>query len=301
MPQILAIVFAAAFVVVLVRHILLRRELARMADAMAETHDRRDTRQLTIGTQQREVARLAVAINTLYDDVDADRAANRTAIDEVRQSMTNISHDLRTPLTSVLGYLKLLRKEGNAPEQNEHYLDVAYTKAEALNRLVGGLFELARLESGGYTFEPKRLDAAALLAEELAGAYTQLEERGLLPEVELAEGGLFIVGDGDALRRVFANLLQNMVKHGAAPMRVYGGGEDGRAVFRFSNPAPALTQADAAQLFDRFFTADRMRSGKDTGLGLAIVQEFTRQMNGTATAQLADGTLTFTVSFPLTV
>lgn len=298
MWQILAVLLALALVVALVRHRLLRRELGRMAAGMEAIRGQETNRQLTIGFQDGGLARLATAINAQYDDVDRDRAAHRTAMDEMRQSMADISHDLRTPLTSVLGYLKLLRKGGNTPAQAEHYLGVACARAESLNRLVGGLFELSRLESGGYVFDHQRLDAAAALGEELAATYAQFEAGGELPAVELAEDPLWVVGDAGALGRVFANILQNMLRHGRAPMAVCGGREGEEVVFRFSNRAPGLTQEDVSQLFGRFFTGDRMRSGENTGLGLTIVREFTGQMGGRIEAELEEGTLTFTLCWP---
>lgn len=293
-----SIILAALLAVLLARYYMLKLELGRMASAMGEVHRSGGNRQLTIGTQQPQLARLATAVNVLYDDIDADRAANRTAMDEMRQSLTNISHDLRTPLTSILGYIKLLQGGANTPQQEISYLDIARQKAETLNQLVGGLFELARLESGGYAFRHERLDANTLLAEELAGIYTQMQEKDVLPQVHLPEAPLWVIADRDALGRVFANLLGNMARHGQAPMQVWGGTEDKMVVFRFSNKASSLSPGDIDQLFNRFFTADRMRSGKDTGLGLAIVKEFVDQMNGSISAGLKDETLTFTLLWP---
>ena len=299
MWPILSFILIVAVAVLAVRYRLLKRELRRMTETMKEIHSLDTNRQLTIGLQQPELAALAGTVNTLYDDVAAEKAAYRTGMDEIRQSMANISHDLRTPLTSIMGYLKLMGNTANSPEQNGRYLEVAQRKSAQLHRLVNGLFELARLESGGDTFSLQRLDAAMLLGEELAGVYTQMEERGIAPAVRMPAESLWVIGDKAAFSRIFANLLQNMLKHGGEPFAVSAARETDEAVFRFSNGAPQLTEVDAKQLFKRFFTADRMRSGENTGLGLSIVKEFSEQMNGSVQAVLDQGTLTFTLRWPL--
>ncbi|MFV0401526.1 MAG: sensor histidine kinase [Oscillospiraceae bacterium] len=277
----------------------MKRELRGMAEAVGEIRTGRTNRQLTVGVQQKELAQLAAAINTLYEEVDTEKAAHRTAMDEMRASMANISHDLRTPLTSILGYLRLLERDGNTPGQREEYMGIITQKAELLNRLVGDLFVLTRLESGGHTFDFQRIDLVSLLGEELAGAYTLFSDKGMLPEVVLSDKPMWVVGDPGAFSRVFSNLLYNMAKHGREPLSVSCSETDGKAVLHFSNSAPNLTEKDVSQLFQRFFTADRMRSGESTGLGLSIVKEFTEQMNGSIEAELVDGILTFTLCWPL--
>lgn len=156
---------------------------------------------------------------------------------------------------------------------------------------------MARLEADSYGFELERLDAATVLSEELAGFYDVFTAAGQQPAIELA-APLWIIGDKSALTRVFANLLQNMAKHGAQDIRVTGGSKDGKTVLTFSNRARELFEDDARQLFQRFFTADRMRSGENTGLGLAIVKEFVEQMKGQISCRLENEILTFTLIWP---
>lgn len=298
MWQLLVVLLAAALGIVVARHLMLKRELNRLAACIEEIQIAESNRQLTVECHQPELVQLVVAINRLYDDIAAEKVDHRTAMDEIRGTMSNISHDLRTPLTSIIGYLKLLRGSQLSPEAQAH-LEVAYRKAEDLNRLVTGLFEVARLENQGYTFEHQRLDVAAALGEELAAIYTQMQARGLHLSVQLPQEPLWVIGDKTAFSRMFANLLQNMAKHGQPPMEVSATAQNKMAVLRFSNHAPGLTQEDTRQLFSRFFTADRMRSGQNTGLGLTIVKAFAEQMQGTVTAQLQNDTLTIELFLPL--
>lgn len=299
MIEVLATTLAVILIVIVVKYCKIKRELDRFASIMNEIHGQCTNRQLDIGIQQPQVARLAIAVNDLYEDINAERATHRAAINEAHNGMANISHDLRTPLTSVLGYLKLLKDANNTEEQNIYYLDVALRKAQDLSQLVENLFELAKLESGGYAFEFQRLDAVSILAEELAASYAQMSEHDISPEVELPDVALWIVGDKNALQRIFANLLQNMVKHGREPMHIRCITQDKTVCIEFSNKADGIKNADIPKLFQRFFTADRMRSGKNTGLGLAIVKDFIEHMNGEIEVSLRGDKLTFSLSFPL--
>ena len=297
--QWIAIIALLAFAITLARLIFLRQELTSMAQAMEEIKPQATNRQLTVGSQQAPLIRLASDINALYDDIDTLRAEYKTARDDLHHSMAGISHDLRTPLTAVIGYLKLMERDGLSLAELWRYHEIAKTKAQALGDLVDSLFEMTRLENGGYSFEYQLLNASALLAQELAGIYVQLEKLDKLPEVHLPEETLPIIGDAVAIGRVFSNLLRNVMEHGEPPFIITGGKNNGKVEFAFSNAAPGLDAEAVLRLFDRFFTCDRMRSKKITGLGLTLAKEFVVQMDGEIDAVLEHGRLTITVSWPM--
>ena len=278
---------------------MMKKELSSLAAVMERDHAAGTYRQMRVGVPQRQIARVAASINRLYSDIDADRAATRSSIEEIHEGIANISHDLRTPLTSIIGYLKLIQNEETSDEKKSDYLHIAYQKEQSLNILVSGLFELSVLESGKNTVRYQRVDANATLAEELASSYVQFDKLGVSPTLQLYEAPLWVIGDSDMLHRVFANLLQNMIKHGQPPMELASGIENGAACFRFSNKAPELLEKDVPLIFKRFFTADRMRSGKGTGLGLAIVKECVEQMGGHIFAEQEQGVLTISLFFDL--
>ena len=299
MVYFLVVILALGLAAAIAYIFMMRSELSRLVDAMEQNHTTEAVRPLTIGTRQPQIVRIAASVNTMYEDIDAYRAMNRVSVEEIRQSIVNISHDLRTPLTSLIGYLKLMQNDSVSAEKKHDYQKTAYQKALILNSLVSGLFELAVLENGGYIFQYQRVDANAVLAEELTNIYAQFEIKSISPMLQLYDAPLWVIGDSDALHRVFANLLQNMVKHGSPPIQITSDVEKGTVNFRLSNRAPNLLPKDIPLLFRRFFTADRMRSGKDTGLGLAIVKELVEQMNGHVSAELDREVLTISLFFDL--
>lgn len=296
---VLAIVLlSAALAVVLVKWLLLRREVSAMARSVKSISAQNTNRQLRVATQDRQIAQLANAVNELYEDVDRICAEQMQAGDELRQNMADISHDLRTPLTSILGYLGLLAKPDNTPAQQKEYLAVATEKAEALRRMVDALFELARLEAGAYHFTLEKLDGADVLVQEIAACYGPFAETGQAPDIDLPDVPLYLLADRLALQRVFANLLQNILRHGGTNVRIAAAKSEGRAVFIFCNKAPNLVPKDIEHLFERSYTGDKTRGDKNTGLGLSITREFTRQMGGEIAAELKDGNLRITLAWP---
>lgn len=297
MQMLVIILLVILLAVAAAKLLLLKKEIAGMAKTITRIRGGQTNERVSVLTGDKDAAALASSVNTLCDSIHNERAANRQALDEMRMSMANISHDLRTPLTSIIGYVKLLDDDSNTPEQRRKYLSVVADKASSLNRLINSLFVLARLEAGSYGFELERLDAATILSEELAGFYEAFTAAGQQPAIELA-APLWIIGDKSALARVFANLLQNLAKHRAQDIRITGDSKDGKIVLEFSNRAKGLSEDDARQLFQRFFTADRMRSGENTGLGLAIVKEFVEQMQGQISCRFENEMLTFTLIWP---
>lgn len=292
------VVLCIALVIITAKWLLLRREVATLARDIGQIVPGETNRQLRVATQDAQVAALANAVNRLYDEVDQICAQQTRAGDELRQNMADISHDLRTPLTSILGYLGLLGKDDNSPAQQQEYLRIATEKAEALRHMVDSLFELARLEAGAYHLQQVKLDAVELLAQEIAACYVPFSATGQQPEIELAPT-LPILADKLALQRVFANLLQNILRHGESGIRICAEEQAGRAVFSFANRAPQLVGSNVGRLFERSYTGDVSRGNKNTGLGLAITREFTHQMGGEIDARMEGDLLVVTLHWPL--
>ena len=215
-----------------------------------------------------------------------------------RQEIANISHDLRTPLTSILGYLQMIKSESTTPEERAEYLAIVESRAHALKALVTGFYDLSCLEAGGYALAQESVALAPLLVELAAAFYADFNADGREAEIDIAEGLSPILGDPQAVLRIYTNLFQNAIKHGAGALYIRAFQEDGVVVTCFTNLAPGLLPQDVEHLFDRFFTADRMRTGQDTGLGLAIVHRLAMQMGGETEALLLQNKLTITVRWP---
>lgn len=235
---------------------------------------------------------LLAQINSLLEDKEAEQRSLRAREQELRRQIANISHDLRTPLTSILGYLQLLEQEDLPPEDRKEALEIIRGRALALQTMITSFYDLSRLEAGEYPIQRERVQLYPLLAELLADFYSDFESAGLTVELALEEHLPPVWGDRSALLRLFTNLIQNVLKHGTGLLTVRLSAVDQGQIVTFTNDAPDLTQEDTAHVFDRFFTADKMRSGRNTGLGLAIVRELSRRMEIGLSARLENGRFT---------
>lgn len=227
---------------------------------------------------------LLAAINTLLDLREREEGDYRRQERAIRQQIANISHDLRTPLTSILGYLQLLEGEGLTAEERREYLAIVQGRAKALQSMIVSFYDLSRLEGGEYPLSRERVDLYHVLSELVAEFYNDFE--GFDMTVELREDLPSVTADPAGVLRVFTNLIRNAMEHGRSRMSILLYQEGDEVVSVFANDAPGLTPEDVEHVFDRFFTADKMRTGQSTGLGLAIVKALVERMGHTVSAEL---------------
>ena len=236
-------------------------------------------------------------VNELMELREAESADYRRKEQDLRRQIADVSHDLRTPLTSVLGYLQLLEDPALPPEQRGAYLEVIRSRAATLQTLITSFYDLSRIEGGQWQLEREPLDLARELADQLAAAYEQLEQAGLQVSVDLAPDLPPVWGDRNGAVRVLSNLLTNAYRHGSGTLEVRLYREGDRVVSAFTNDAPGMTGEDVEQVFERFYTADRMRTGQNTGLGMAIVKALAQRMDAKASARLEGGRFTAQVAW----
>lgn len=294
----LAVVLGVAAVVAVAALAAQRHNLRAAVQDLARINRTGTDQRLRLTVPDREMERLFEEINRLVDQKKEQTAAYERREQELRQEIANISHDLRTPLTSIRGYLQLIRRPGCSEKERDDYLNIIEARAQTLQKLIVGFYDLSRLEAGGYTLErcPVRLEQ--VIYELAAAFYTDFEGQGMEPVVEAEDSLPPVMADPHAVGRVYANLMQNALKHGSGPLRIRLRREGDRVVTSFRNRAPGLLPQDVEHLFDRFYTADKMRTGSHTGLGLAIVRKLCQQMGAETEAELRDGQLTVTVRWP---
>ena len=247
---------------------------------------------LTLDTPNRQAEELFHTINALLEQRELERVDYQRKERQLRQQIANVSHDLRTPLTSILGYLQLLREEGLSPEERRAWLEVIDGRAQSLRELITAFYDLSRIEGGEYPLEREQVELRRELEEVLAGFYPELEKSGLTVSVDLARDIPPVWGDRGGVRRVFSNLLVNALRHGQGTLEVKLERRGAWAAASFTNGAPDMTQEDVLHVFERSFTADRTRTGQNTGLGLSIVQALMVQMGHQVRPELREGRFT---------
>ncbi|WP_297720597.1 sensor histidine kinase KdpD [Intestinimonas sp.] len=287
---ILAAVLALVCLVLALRLYALERDIRICARQLRAGRTR-----VSMAAPNAAAEELLTAINGLLDLREREEGDYRRQEQAIRQQIANVSHDLRTPLTSILGYLQLLEGDGLTVEERREYLHIVQGRARALQSMIVSFYDLSRLEGGEYPLARERVDLYHVLSQLVAEFYNDFEGSGFDMTVELREGLPAVTADPAGVLRVFTNLIRNALEHGRTRMSILLYQEGDEVVSIFANDAPGLTPEDVEHVFDRFYTADKMRTGQSTGLGLAIVKALAERMGHTVTAELEDGLFQVTV------
>ncbi|MBC1475850.1 HAMP domain-containing histidine kinase [Listeria grandensis] len=287
----------AIIVVLLVWIILIKKQLRTTSAKIKDIATRRGSNeQLTMDIASPEIRQLLLTVNELLEAKSKTERKFMTLNKELRETIENVSHDLRTPLTSLSGYLQLMERDTLTPEEREKYSLIIKNKIQTLTELVENFFVLSKLSNDEGKLQPEPIQLSDFVTGAVASYYEDFSKRGITPEL-LVEPDVTINADRKALQRMVDNFISNMLKHGEGPMKIELAKQGRKAVLRFSNQASQLTQADIPRLIERFYTADRVRSGSNTGLGLAIIDLLAHKSGAAFTVDFEEEVLTFTVIF----
>ena len=277
-PWLLCILLAAAATILLVKLWLLRRGLDEIAKQLGDRLSQDTNVLISLSARDAHARRLAAELNRHLRLLRDQRRRFQNGDRELKEAVTNISHDLRTPLTAIFGYLELLEREDNSPAVRR-YLALISNRAKAMKQLTEELFRYSIILSAGEpVLEP--VDIRGVLEESIAGFYAPLKERGIEPVISMPEGPVVRPLDRSLLARVFGNILSNALKYSGGDLEITLTAEGETA---FTNTAPGLDGILVGRLFDRFFTVEAARNS--TGLGLAISKSLVERMGGTITAE----------------
>ncbi|WP_246053964.1 sensor histidine kinase [Paenibacillus anaericanus] len=296
---ILTIILFAAVALLLVRLLMLRRELGRMTEQLYCYNERATGKKIDVALFDQKLEALAGQINRQSNLLVQSEVHRIRVEQEFRQAVANISHDIRTPLTSIFGYIQLLEAESITPEEKLEYVAIVKNRTRRLQALLNDFFELSVIESLDYPLQTEKLGMTVLLSEILVGFYDSFNERNITPDIRLPEENVSVYADESAVRRVVENLLVNTVKHTTGHVEISFKRQQETADLTIVNDAKELAGSDVNLIFDRFYTADRTRSSQASGLGLSIAKSLMNKMDGTLTAELDGEKLLMTCRWKL--
>lgn len=254
-------------------------------------HRKQDTNTLlTLSCRDKELRKLTSCLNEELRQLRQDRLRYQQGDRELKEAVVNISHDLRTPLTALSGYLELL-KDQQLTGNTARYLEQIQRRTKAMKRLTEELFRYSVVVSEAIQLQP--IDLCRAVEESLLSFYGAMEQRGMEPEVCLPEKPVIRRLDPAALNRVLGNILTNALRYSPGDLSVI---LDQNGRLAFSNTAPGLDPVAAGRLFDRFYTVETAQNS--TGLGLSIAKDLTQRMGGEIGADYQQGRLTLWVQFP---
>ena len=246
---------------------------------------------LSLPCRDRELRRLASSLNEELRLLRKERLRYQQGDRELKEAVVNVSHDLRTPLTALSGYVELLKGEHLSPA-GQRYLSQIEDRAQAMQAMTEELFRYSlAAEETALTLEP--VDLRAAVEEALLSFYGAFQQKGVVPQLSLPQGPVTRQLDKAALSRVLGNILTNALKYSPGELAV---ALSPAGVLTFSNPAPGLDPVSAGRLFHRFYTVES--SAQSTGLGLSIARELTQRLGGTISARWESGRLQVELTFP---
>lgn len=268
----------------------LRRSAQEIAEAFRDRLAADTNTLIDISTRDPYMRKLAADINVQLRMLRQQRHKYLSGDRELKEAVANISHDLRTPLTAICGYLDLLEREEKS-EDIARYLSLIENRVEAMKQLTEELFRYSViLSTGELLLEPVCVNG--VLEESIAAFYGALTSRNIQPEIHITETRIVRQLNREALGRVFSNILNNALKYSDGDLEVFLH-DDGEIIF--SNTASRLNEVQVGKLFDRFFTVEAARNSN--GLGLAISKTLVEQMGGSISAELTNNKLIIYIRF----
>ena len=244
---------------------------------------------------------LRVEMNAVQDGFDRAVAEEVRSQNMKTELITNVSHDLKTPLTAIITYVDLLKDDSLDEATREKYVETLDKKSQRLKRLIEDLFEMSRAASGNLKLEPHRLDLCSLMRQVLCELEDRTAACGVEFRTKYPDGKLCCLLDGQYTRRVLENLIVNITKYALAGTRAYIEAEEreGRAVLTMKNVSATELDFDPEMITERFVRGDKNRSTEGSGLGLAIARSLTELQGGTFSIETDGDLFRAVVSFPL--
>ena len=278
-----------------VRLIIIKSNIRQIRRELKKTRDESYNRDLKIALVDSELEKLAAEINENIDYQKALKLQTAQSKKQLEQSISDIAHDLRTPLTVIKGNLQMLERE-DLSENGRKYMEISSKKAEVLKGMVDEFFELSVLESDSKPVELSKMDIIPYLSEFIIENETLIREKGLTPDITFPEKSVYVHANTDLLNRVFSNLISNILKYAKNDfVLIVKESEEKDCIVRIGNTIDTKDSIDTEHIFDRTYRADKARSESGAGLGLYIARLLMIKQKGNIEARIEGDKLYFDV------
>lgn len=252
---------------------------------------------ITTEMKKGHIGELAELLNTLLKERKKERADYQKKEQMIADIYTNLSHDIRTPLTSLDGYFQLL-EETQEENDRKRYIQIIQERIESLKEMLEELFTYTKLQNGTYELKLEPQNVGQILKETVFSYYDDWAEQEISPQFEITEEPVWIRGNKQALRRTIQNIIKNGLDHGNKEIRIQLSRNEKQMELVFQNKIEPGEQIDISRVFERFYKADKARSKSSTGLGLSIAKGFVQKMHGEIAAEIKEDWFCIKISFP---
>ncbi|MBO3444306.1 HAMP domain-containing sensor histidine kinase [Clostridium sp. CCUG 7971] len=280
------------------RFFLLSRNINKVIKDFKYISENMDTnRKFKLGYPDRNLEKLLVEINNYLEETQNYKLKYIKREEDIRKEIENISHDLRTPLTSIRGYLELIDDEDITENEKKDYIQIVEKRAKVLQNLIQDFYDLSRLENNDYNFNIEIIDINKELKEQILMFYNDFENKNIDVDIKLEEKPMFVNLDKNAIERVFHNLIQNATKYSKSKFCISMNRTDNGIIIELKNDVDDINKEELDLLFNRFYIKDNSRSRDSSGLGLTITKFLVESMNGKIEAKLDKGYIIFKIKF----
>lgn len=276
-----------------------KSQIKKIRNELMDINKEKTDSKVTVGLFDKSIESLTEEINKIIDGRRECEASKIKFERELRQTIANMSHDLRTPLTSIIGYIQFLKLDDISEEEKIEYLNIAEKRAKSLESLLNDFYELSLIDSIDFEVKLEKVNISRMIEEILLEKYADFVNRDLVPKVEMPNNMVYILAEQKSLQRVIENLLSNVIKYAKDSVAISLRVEAKEIIFTISNNVINLTKEDVTNIFDRFYMADKTRSGNGTGVGLAVAKALVNKMEGSIVAELTEEVLSINCRFKL--
>lgn len=282
-------------VIFLLAYILyMKREMINISNQLNNYNDFKSGKMIDINLINKEVELLAESINRHIKISNELRLNEVKSKEKLKEMIASISHDLRTPLTSIVGYIQMIKLKNNLDDKNMEYLSRVEKKAKDLQIMLEDFFILSVAESSEYNMDFEYVNIKEILCDTLVEFYDELEKRNTEPEI-IIEDVQNIIGDKNSIVRIIENLMSNILKYSSEDVSIKLKGNNKSVILTFMNTVEKDNKIDTDKMFDKFYkNSDLSRTTKSTGLGLSIVKTLIEKMNGSVHATQIENRLYIT-------
>lgn len=295
MKIILVILLMALFTSLLV-NILIINEANNISKSLEFLSNNKTQMRINTSFRIKAFNDLSQNINNFLDSFHKKEEAYILNEKNLQSTITGLSHDIRTPLTSLDGYLQLLAKSED-PEDKKKYLSVMENRIKSLNKILDQLFTFVKLQEEEYKLDLERVNIKKIALETLLNYYEDFIFRDIEPQINFSDNDIFMNGNKDALERIFQNIYKNILEHGANPLTISLGEKDGKVIFVSENKIKNGEKISEENIFKEFYKADSSRNRSSTGLGLSISKGLVEKLGGEIKAKVLDEIFTIIITF----
>ncbi len=257
--------------------------------------EQRET-QVELKSQNTELKELIIVINELTTKYKNDNIMINNSNKLFKETITSISHDLRTPLATANGYIGMLNKE-TLTNQQQDYVKITNERIEAVKILLDQLFEFARIEADEIELNMEYADLNSIIRDVIANYYNDFISKNCIPNLNINDEPFIVWIDKEVLTRVISNIIYNSLVHGDGQYAIYTSKQNSNYIIEITNHSSTILKEDMEYIFTKFYTSDKSRSKKTTGLGLSIAEKLVAKMDGEIKAELNDEMFSIKIKF----